>query len=233
MRTLPSHESPLLQQKQAVVRQALYNAAIDLFARNGFDETTVEEVAREAGISRRTFFRYFESKDDLLAYSVLLHTASLTEVIKACPYSDSLFEIIRKTTLASVERLIAEEVRTRQVISISERSASARQAYLSRMPDMESALTNAFASRLPSTQGFDVRPHLLSAMVVTIINASIKAWVWGKEKSLSVAAENVLHGFRSILCNESSTFSPLVTGAKESIPAATKVGKRPKPAKVR
>ncbi|MFV2178354.1 mycofactocin system transcriptional regulator [Actinomadura sp. LOL_016] len=47
-------------------RPALERLAFELFARQGFDETTVDDIAAAAGIGRRTFFRYFASKNDLV-----------------------------------------------------------------------------------------------------------------------------------------------------------------------
>ncbi|MGP4028762.1 mycofactocin system transcriptional regulator [Actinomadura sp. 3N407] len=45
---------------------ALERLAFELFARQGFDKTTVDDIAAAAGIARRTFFRYFSSKNDLV-----------------------------------------------------------------------------------------------------------------------------------------------------------------------
>ncbi|MBA9005315.1 mycofactocin system transcriptional regulator [Thermomonospora cellulosilytica] len=47
-------------------RAALERLAFELFARQGFDATTVDDIAAAAGIGRRTFFRYFSSKNDLV-----------------------------------------------------------------------------------------------------------------------------------------------------------------------
>src|ERR1022692_4783948 len=53
--------------KQQAVREIIWEAAIDLFEQKGYDETTVDEVAQAAGISQRSFFRYFATKGDLMA----------------------------------------------------------------------------------------------------------------------------------------------------------------------
>lgn len=47
-------------------RAELEQVALDLFARHGFEATTVEDIAEAAGIARRTFFRYFPSKNDVV-----------------------------------------------------------------------------------------------------------------------------------------------------------------------
>jgi AcrR family transcriptional regulator len=46
--------------------RALELIAVELFTANGFEKTTVEQIAAKAGVSRRTFFRYFDSKSAVL-----------------------------------------------------------------------------------------------------------------------------------------------------------------------
>lgn len=56
----------LRERKRARTRQALVDAALDLFQRNGYERTTVADIAAAADVGARTFFSYFPSKEDLL-----------------------------------------------------------------------------------------------------------------------------------------------------------------------
>ena len=56
-------ESSARQRKREQTRDRLHQAALRLFDTRGYDATTVDDVAGAAGVSRRTFFRYFESKE--------------------------------------------------------------------------------------------------------------------------------------------------------------------------
>lgn len=51
---------------RSVTHAQISAVALDLFARHGFDETTVDDIADAIGISRRTLFRYFPSKNDMV-----------------------------------------------------------------------------------------------------------------------------------------------------------------------
>lgn len=57
---------PLRERKRARTRQALVTAAVELFERDGYEQTTVAAIAAAAEIGTRTFFSYFASKEELL-----------------------------------------------------------------------------------------------------------------------------------------------------------------------
>lgn len=56
----------LRERKKAATRDAIYEAAVSLFRETGYDETTVDEIASAAGVSRATVFNYYGSKQALL-----------------------------------------------------------------------------------------------------------------------------------------------------------------------
>jgi AcrR family transcriptional regulator len=206
----------LQARKQQVVRNAIYNAAIELFAAKGFDETTVEEVAKAAGVSRRSFFRYFASKDDLLAQNVVHYGDVLTAAITACPPAFTPLETVRETVLSVIKHTVATPV-TRQVIEISQRSASARQAHLSRMMNVEDSVAAAFAARLRSASGDHLKPRLLATLTLSIINVAIISWYRGEYQDLSTAAKQAFSHLARIVCDQSSSTQSkedVVTGRK-------------------
>ena len=81
--------------KRVTSRAELEQAAFALFAANGFDATTVDEIAAAAGIGRRTFFRYFPSKNDVPWGAFELELERMRVRLKACPPEVPLMDAIR------------------------------------------------------------------------------------------------------------------------------------------
>jgi len=206
----------LREQKQEVVRDALYAAAIELFAKKGFDETTLEEVAKTAGVSRRTFFRYFDSKDDLLSFPLVSFATILVDAVRSSPASHSPLQITQDAVLAGVRYTSEIEARTRQVIRISMHSTAARQAYQSRMMKAEDDLAQAYAARLNEPSPYELRPRLLAALTLTVINAGLLSWFQGQHQDLGEAAKDALKKIRSILNDESSRRTESADKAKKN-----------------
>ncbi len=71
-----------------------------LFAEQGFDDTTVDQIAAEAGVSRRTFFRYFESKSEVLWSEFDLEVSDLRRELAALPKSLAVMDAVRTAVLA-------------------------------------------------------------------------------------------------------------------------------------
>jgi TetR/AcrR family transcriptional regulator, regulator of mycofactocin system len=82
--------------RRRVTSQAeLEQVAFELFAANGFEQTTVEDIAAAAGIGRRTFFRYFPSKNDIPWGMFEVELERMRARLKACPRDVRLMDAIR------------------------------------------------------------------------------------------------------------------------------------------
>ena len=193
-------EGTLRGKKQQAVRVILHHAAMELFTKNGFDSTTVEEIAEAAGVSKRSFFRYFETKADLLAESVVSYGAALAESIRISSPDLSAFEVMEETVRSGVRHAARQEVRTRQIVEIALGSLSARQAYQFRLIEVEDTLTDAFAARFKSTSKAKVNPRLLAGVTLAIMSAIISSWFNGEYKDLSTSARQVLRSLSQTVC---------------------------------
>jgi TetR/AcrR family transcriptional regulator, regulator of mycofactocin system len=92
-------ERPRMGRAPSTTHAEISHTALRLFMDNGFDETTIDDIAREAGIGRRTFFRYFPSKNDLPwgEFDVLLDR--MRRYLAGMPDDIPLMEQLRRAVL--------------------------------------------------------------------------------------------------------------------------------------
>lgn len=76
-------------------REAITDAALELFARHGFDETHTDRIAERAGVSPRTFFRYFPTKEDALFADSDVRRQRLLAVLADQPVGESPFRALQ------------------------------------------------------------------------------------------------------------------------------------------
>jgi mycofactocin system transcriptional regulator len=87
--------------RPSTTRAQIARVALGLFERNGFDETTVEDIAGAAGISRRTLFRYFESKRDIVWGEFAVELVRLREHLHEAPADEPLMDVLRRAVVST------------------------------------------------------------------------------------------------------------------------------------
>lgn len=192
---------PLQVRKQQFVRDAIWDAATDLFAKKGFDETTVDDIARAAGVSRRSFFRYFSSKSDLMAQGIVNYATALTDAINACPQTDSLSEVFRKTVL-QVAQQSAAYPRTRKIMQIAAKYPTAREAQLSRMAELQDSVAGAFAQRCRQASEDDLIPSVLAGLTLSVLSVTFRSWFEQGQQDISITAEQVFATLGRVVCDD-------------------------------
>jgi TetR/AcrR family transcriptional regulator, regulator of mycofactocin system len=80
-------------------RAELEQVAFDLFDRHGFEHTTIDDIASAAGIGRRTFFRYFRSKNDVPWGNFDTELARMRRRLNAVPAGEPLMDAIRRVVI--------------------------------------------------------------------------------------------------------------------------------------
>jgi mycofactocin system transcriptional regulator len=93
-------EGPRRGRPPGTSREALELIALRLYADHGYDGTTVDMIAAEAGTSRRTFFRYFESKASVLWYAFDAEVSKIRETLAAMPRDLPVMEAVRQAVVA-------------------------------------------------------------------------------------------------------------------------------------
>ncbi|MHB1710264.1 MAG: mycofactocin system transcriptional regulator [Acidimicrobiales bacterium] len=82
-------------------RAYIAHQALDLFDRFGYDATTVDQVAAAAGIGRRTFFRYYESKRDVVWGEFDAELIRLHAQFVSAPRDEPMMDVLRRAVVAT------------------------------------------------------------------------------------------------------------------------------------
>jgi AcrR family transcriptional regulator len=184
----------LQERKQEFARNAIWDSAIDLFFEKGFDETTVDEIAARAGTSRRSFFRHFESKSDLMAQPIVEWGTSLVSAIETCPPSLSVGELFCEVVF-KVAQKSASNPRSGKLMQIAGKYPSAREAQLSRVAAVQDRVTQAFSRRCKD----DVTAHLLAGLVFAVLGTTHQCWFEKGEKNISATAQKTFAALSKIV----------------------------------
>jgi len=166
--------------------------ALQLFARRGFEETTVEHIAAELGIGRRTLFRYFVSKNDMVWGDFDWVLERLRRELDRSPPDEPLMESIRRAVVASnhYEPDQLPELRIRMTLITT---VPALQAHsMLRYADWRRVIAEFVGSRLAQGPD-DLIPETISHAALGTSMAAFVRWVNNPGDDLE---DNLERGYR-------------------------------------
>lgn len=168
----------LRERRRHTTREALERAALRLFARDGFDATTVEAIAAEAGVSPRTFFRYFAAKDEVLAPQRELRQADLRRAVLAV---DDTAVGDLDVALAALAQIAATFEAERETMLLRRMAAVTSPMLRGRLGDVLRSWEHALGAALAERRG--VPPDDLQAQVCA--TAAIALWQYAVQRWLA------------------------------------------------
>jgi TetR/AcrR family transcriptional regulator, regulator of mycofactocin system len=191
--------------------------ALRLFTDKGFDETTVEEIATAAGVSRRTFFRYFDSKSAVLWAEFDGEVEELRSAFEQVPDDLPLMEAIRQVVVG-VNRYHAEDVpelRTRMnlITAVPALQASAAPHY-----DAWERAVSAFAAHRLGQPADSLYALAIGRTTLAACRAAYDRWVARADNDLTVYLDLALRALGKGFALDGST-DPDQLAARGSVDA--------------
>ena len=168
-------ELTLRDHARAGVRSEALRCAWRLFAAQGYDATTVEQVAEAAGMSRRTFFRYFESKDELVAARMQESNAEIVAALAARPHDEPVWLALRRAFELSVALSEEHAGTARPLQRMLETETSLRGLLEQSKQHWVATLAPAVAARLGAPAG-DRGAEALAASALACLDVARRAW---------------------------------------------------------
>jgi AcrR family transcriptional regulator len=168
---------PLTVRRRRLVRDELGSVAVALFAEHGFEAVTVDDIAATAGISPRTFFRYFQTKEEVILDYERRLQHRLIDALRNRPSDEGAVRALREAYLATAH--VAPHDRD-SVLKIGRilKSGSALRAQADglRMGADDNDLIDEVARRL-GTKRSDLRARVIVTAISAVAVAEFRAWV--------------------------------------------------------
>ncbi|MEW9549666.1 TetR family transcriptional regulator [Nonomuraea sp. NPDC050783] len=176
--------------------ERLQEAALELFATRGFEQTTATEIAQSVGLTERTFFRHFSDKREVLFHGQHLLVQAFLAGVEAAPPDAPPIEIVA-AALRSVTSFFPDErrQRSRSRQSVIDQNPALQERERHKLASLATTLADALRAR-----GVDELAATLAAESgVTVFRIAFAQWLReGERRSLADLAAEVLRELLSV-----------------------------------
>lgn len=197
---MPDAPAPrLLERSRQDARAHVARTGVALFLERGFDATTMDDVAAAAGISRRTLFRYFGSKEELALGHLSGLGDELAAAVRAQPADADVWDVLVTAMEQVLPTALAHDDGAARALSrLVETTAALRAAHADKHRSWVDALAPAVAERLDSVDDPELAARAVVGTVLACLDAATHRWVGTDEprsvRDLALAALAAVRG---------------------------------------
>lgn len=168
------------ERKKQQTREALIRAALDLFDAQGYEQTTVREIADAVDVATRTYFRYFATKEELVVSLTNDFAAEFFAGLRARPAAEEPFTALHNAFRALAVGYRQDEAASQtasvylKILRLVETTPPLLAAYLRNIHEQQDELARALAEREGVDPEKDLRPHLAATVHLALVGTAVK-----------------------------------------------------------
>jgi AcrR family transcriptional regulator len=180
------------EQKKAATREALRRAAVTLIVQRGLTEVTVEDIAAAAGVSTRTFFNYFPTKEDAVSGWDPALAAEMVSQLRARPAEESAPAALRAMLVSVLSPFDTDHRDLLERLAVVRSDPHLLAHHISRWSETERQLVMTLSERRGSDAPRDRYAALVVATTLAAARAAMMAWCDAKGE-ISLSDELIFH----------------------------------------
>ena len=166
----------LRERKKAEARAAIIEAALQLYRERGFDAVTIDQIAERAGVARRTYFRYFETKEAVVIDRRLKQLEKFRALIEGAPPSLGGVDVLREAmkTMAADFNKGKRRILAERALFASSRHLAARDVQVDR--EFEDVIAEAVMKRSAKNAVAQRGARLYAAAAMGVLRVLLDEW---------------------------------------------------------
>ncbi|MFH9558149.1 TetR family transcriptional regulator [Streptomyces globisporus] len=166
----------LAERKRQLVSDELTGAALRLLAQKGFDAVTIDEIVAAADVSKRTFFRYFASKEDVVIQFLAEMGTVMRAELAGRPAQEPPSVALRHTIWVSIDACAGHADQALRVVQLILGTPSLLARFLERQAQWRDELATEVADRLGLAPETDLYPQLAAGMALAAFGTVLQRW---------------------------------------------------------
>jgi AcrR family transcriptional regulator len=179
---------PLTDERRAEIRLEIARVAVELFVDQGVAATTGDQIAKVVGVSTRTLWRYFPSKESCVSPLFAAGIDAIAAALRAWPAGGPLEDALERASTSGEGQVAGPQLpRVRTLLRLTRTEPGLRAVWLQAHDEAEPVFARALADRA-GLGAVDLRSEIQAAMLNAALRAAVEHYAWRTDEEEPDAA---------------------------------------------